>query len=126
MKYYLSRNHYLNNDMDIIDLHDPSRVNRNPDDVKILLDNGDFIQDEFTISQIELRFYQEKIDEKLGPYSLITSFVKTNRGTIEMIYDEGFLGSDALSRAFGFLTTNLGLSALVLRSVISIRGKISD
>ena len=126
MKYYLSRNHYLNNDMDIIDLHDPSRVNRNPDDVKILLDNGDFVQDEFTISQIELRFYQEKIDEKLGPYSLITSFVKTNRGTIEMIYDEGFLGSDALSRAYGFLTTNLGLSALVLRSVISIRGKISD
>ena len=126
MKYYLSRNNYLNNDMDIIDLHDPSRVNRNHDDVKILLDNGDFVQDEFTISQIELRFYQEKIDEKLGPYSLITSFVKTNRGTIEMIYDEGFLGSDALSRAFGFLTTNLGLSALVLRSVISIRGKISD
>ena len=126
MKYYLSRNNYLNNDMDIIDLHDPSRVNRNPDDVKILLDNGNFVQDEFTISQIELRFYQEKIDEKLGPYSLITSFVKTNRGTIEMIYDEGFLGSDALSRAFGFLTTNLGLSALVLRSVISIRGKISD
>ena len=126
MKYYLSRNNYLNNDMDIIDLHDPSRVNRSPDDVKILLDNGNFVQDEFTISQIELRFYQEKIDEKLGPYSLITSFVKTNRGTIEMIYDEGFLGSDALSRAFGFLTTNLGLSALVLRSVISIRGKISD
>ena len=126
MKYYLSRNNYLNNDMDIIDLHDPSRVNRNPDDVKILLDNGNFVQDEFTISQIELRFYQEKIDEKLGPYSLITSFVKTNRGTIEMIYDEGFLGSDALSRAYGFLTTNLGLSALVLRSVISIRGKISD
>ena len=112
--------------MDIIDLHDPSRVNRSPDDVKILLDNGNFVQDEFTISQIELRFYQEKIDEKLGPYSLITSFVKTNRGTIEMIYDEGFLGSDALSRAFGFLTTNLGLSALVLRSVISIRGKIFD
>ena len=126
MKYYLSRNNYLNNDMDIIDLHDPSRVNRSPDDVKILLDNGNFVQDEFTISQIELRFYQEKIDEKLGPYSLITSFVKTNRGTIEMLYDEGFLGSDALSRAFGFLTTNLGLSALVLRSVISIRGKISD
>ena len=126
MKYYLSRNNYLNNDMDIIDLHDPSRVNRNPDDVKTLLENGDFVQDEFSISQIELRFYQEKIDEKLGPYSLITSFVKTNQGTIEMIYDEGFLGSDALSRAYKFLTTNLGLSALVLRSVISIRGKISD
>jgi hypothetical protein len=68
----------------------------------------------------------ERIDQKLGNYSLITSFVRTNKGTIEMIYDEGFLGEDALSRAFTFLTTNLGLSGLVLRSIISIRQKISD
>ena len=112
--------------MDIIDLHDPSRINKNPDKIKFLLQNGNFIQDEFKISDIELRLYLEKIDEKLGPYSLITSFVKTNKGTIEMIYDEGFLGEDALTRAFTFLTTNLGLSGLVLRSVISIRQKISD
>jgi len=112
--------------MDIIDLHDPSRIDKNPDKIKFLLQNGNFIQDEFEISDIELRLYLEKIDEKLGPYSLITSFVKTNKGTIEMIYDEGFLGEDALTRAFTFLTTNLGLSGLVLRSVISIRQKISD
>ncbi len=112
--------------MDIIDLYDPSRVDKNPDEVKFLLQNGNFIQDEFEISDIELRLYLEKKDEKLGNYSLITSFVKTNKGTIEMIYDEGFLGEDALSRAFTFLTTNLGLSGLVLRSVISIRQKISD
>jgi len=112
--------------MDIIDLHDPSRIDKNPDKIKFLLQNGNFIQDEFKISDIELRLYLEKIDEKLGPYSLITSFVKTNKGTIEMIYDEGFLGEDALTRAFTFLTTNLGLSGLVLRSVISIRQKISD
>ena len=112
--------------MDIIDLHNPDRINKNPDDVKFLLENGNFIQDEFKISDIELRLYLEKMDEKLGPYSLITSFVKTNKGTIEMIYDEGFLGEDALTRAFTFLTTNLGLSGLVLRSVISIRQKISD
>ena len=112
--------------MEIIDLHDPSRIDKNPDKIKFLLQNGNFIQDEFEISDIELRLYLEKIDEKLGPYSLITSFVKTNKGTIEMIYDEGFLGEDALTRAFTFLTTNLGLSGLVLRSVISIRQKISD
>jgi len=112
--------------MDIIDLHDPSRIDKNPDKIKFLLQNGNFIQDEFKISDIELRLYLEKIDEKLGPYSLITSFVKTNKGTIEVIYDEGFLGEDALTRAFTFLTTNLGLSGLVLRSVISIRQKISD
>ena len=112
--------------MEIIDLHDPTRVDKNPNEIKFLLENGNFIQDEFEISKIELRLYLEKIDEKLGPYSLITSFVKTNKGTIEMIYDEGFLGEDALSRAFTFLTTNLGLSGLVLRSIISIRQKISD
>ena len=101
--------------MDIIDLHNPDRINKNPDDVKFLLENGNFIQDEFKISDIELRLYVEKTDEKLGAYSLITSYVKTNKGTIEMIYDEGFLGDDALSRAHTFLTTNLGLSGLVLR-----------
>ena len=112
--------------MDIIDLHNPDRINKNPDDVKFLLENGNFILDEFKISDIELRLYVEKTDEKLGAYSLITSYVKTNKGTIEMIYDEGFLGDDALSRAHTFLTTNLGLSGLVLRSIISIRQKISD
>jgi len=112
--------------MEIIDLHDPSRVNRNPDEVKFLLQNGNFIQDEFKIFDIELRLYLEKKDDKLGNHSLITSFVKTDKGTVEMIYDEGFLGEDALSRAFTFLTTNLGLSGLILRSVISIRQKISD
>ena len=112
--------------MDIIDLHDPSRIDKNPDKIKFLLQNGNFVQDEFKIFDIELRLYLEKIDQKLGTYSLITSFVKTDKGTIEMIYDEGFLGDDALSRAFTFLTTNLGLSGLILRSVISIRQKISD
>ena len=112
--------------MDIIDLHDTSRVDKNPNETKFLLQNGNFIQDEFETSDIELRLYLEKIDQKLGAYSLITSFVRTNKGTIEMIYDEGFLGEDALSRAFTFLTTNLGLSGLVLRSIISIRQKISD
>ena len=112
--------------MDIIDLHNPDRINKNPDERKFLLENGNFIQDEFEISDIELRLYLEKIDQKLGAYSLITSFVRTNKGTIEMVYDEGFLGEDALYRAFTFLTTNLGLSGLVLRSIISIRQKISD
>ena len=112
--------------MEIIDLHDPNRVNHKPDDVQNLLEYGNFIQDEFKISKIELRLYSEKIDEKLGIYSLITSFVQTDKGTIEMIYDEGFLGDDALSRAFEFLTNNLGLSALVLRSIISIREKICN
>ena len=110
--------------MRIIDIHDPQRVNKQPDSVQVLLSSGNFVQDEFTISVVELRLYNEKKDGKLGNYSLITSFVDTDKGSIEMIYDEGFRGDDALSRAAKFLTSNLGVSGLILRSVIALREKI--
>ncbi len=109
--------------MTIVDLHDPQRVNRTPDDVKVLLSSGNFIQDNFIISKVELRLYNEKTDEKLGVYSLITSFVETDKGSIEMIYDEGFRGEGPLLRAAEFLTSNLGISGLILRSIISLREK---
>ena len=114
---------YIENILNIIDLHDPKRVNRIPDDVEVLLSFGNFVQDEFKISKVELRLYLEKTDEKLGNYSLITSYVETDKGTVEMIYDEGFRGQDSLKRASAFLTSNLGISGLILRSVISLRGK---
>ena len=110
--------------MDIVDLHDPLRVSRTPDDVKVLLSSGSFMQDEFKISKIELRLYKEKTHGKLGEYSLITSYVETDKGTVEMIYDEGFRGENPMSRAAEFLTSNLGISALVLRSTISLREKL--
>ena len=109
--------------MNVVDLHDPQRVNRNPDDVEVLLSSGNFMQDNFKISKIELRLYVEKTHDKLGEYSLITSFVETDKGTVEMIYDEGFRGEKPLSRAAQFLTSNLGISALVLRSIISLQEK---
>ncbi|MCV0430179.1 hypothetical protein [Nitrosopumilus sp.] len=110
--------------MDIIDLHDPARVNKSPDDVEVLMSSGNFIQDEFVITHVELRLYLERHDEKLGDFSLITSFVKTNHGSIEMIYDEGFRGLYPLKRASEFLISNLGISGLILRSIIVLREKI--
>ena len=107
--------------MIIVDLHDPQRVNKTPDGVEVLLSSGNFVQDGFTISKVELRLYNEKTDEKLGVYSLITSFVETDKGSVEMIYDEGFRGEEPLLRAAEFLTSNLGISGLVLRSIISLR-----
>jgi len=111
--------------MIIVDLHDPQRVNRTPDDVKVLLSSGNFTQDDFVISKVELRLYNERTDEKLGVYSLITSFVETDKGSVEMIYDEGFRGEGPLLRAAEFLTSNLGISGLILRSIISLREKIT-
>ncbi len=111
--------------MNIVDLHDPQRVNKTPDDVKVLFSSGNFVQDDFTISKVELRLYNERTDEKLGNYSLITSFVETDKGSVEMIYDEGFRGEESLSRAVEFLISNLGISGLILRSIISLREKIT-
>ena len=109
--------------MNIIDLHDPLRVDKIPDEVEVLLSSGNFTQDNFVISKVELRLYTERTDEKLGVFSLITSFVETNRGSVEMIYDEGFRGENPLLRASEFLTSNLGISGLVLRSIITLREK---
>ncbi len=109
--------------MIIVDLHDPQRVNKTPDGVEVLLSSGNFVQNGFTISKVELRLYNERTDEKLGVYSLLTSFVETDKGSVEMIYDEGFRGEEPLLRAAQFLTSNLGISGLVLRSIISLREK---
>lgn len=112
--------------MDIIDLHDPSRVNRQPDKVEVLFNSGNFEEQGILVKHVELRLYIEKNDEKLGPFSLITSFVQTDKGSVEMIYDEGFRGNDSLNRAVQFLVSNLGLSALILRSIITLKGHIDD
>ncbi|MFZ8922141.1 MAG: hypothetical protein ACO2Y5_07005 [Nitrosopumilaceae archaeon] len=112
--------------MNIVDLHDPSRVNRQPDQVEVLFNSGDFEEQGFLVKHVELRLYLEKNDEKLGPFSLITSFVQTDKGSVEMIYDEGFRGNDSLGRAVQFLISNLGLSALILRSIITLKGHSTD
>ena len=107
--------------MNIVDLHDPDRVNRTPDAVEVLFSSGNFIQDDFKILKVELRLYSEKVDEKLGVFSLITSFVETDKGSVEMVYDEGFRGDDSLLRAKEFLISDLGISGLILRSVIALQ-----
>ena len=110
--------------MNIVDLHNPQRINRTPDGIEVLFSSGNFVDHEFSVHKVELRLYLEKIDEKLGPYSLITSFVDTDKGSVEMIYDEGFRGEDSLNRTVQFLTANLGLSGLILRSIITLRDQI--
>ncbi|MDH3676987.1 MAG: hypothetical protein OEQ12_01650 [Nitrosopumilus sp.] len=112
--------------MKIIDLANPKRVDRDPDETEVLFSSGDFEEQGFLVNRVELRLYVEKTDKKLGLFSLITSFVQTDKGTIEMIYDEGFRGDDSLSRAARFLTSHLGLSSLILRSIISLKNSISD
>jgi len=112
--------------MKIVDISNPERINRKPDKIIVLLSNGNFSEQGFLIQRIELKLYTEKLDEKLGPYSLITANIETDKGIIEMIYDEGFRGENALEQAAEFVTKNLGISALVLRSIISLKDELKS
>lgn len=111
--------------MKIIDIANPQRVNRLPDDTITLLDGGNFVEQGFVIKKIDLRLFVEKSDQKLGPYSLITALVETDKGAVEMVYDEGFRGQNTLKRTADFVLNNLGLSSIILRSVIALGSKKS-
>ena len=106
--------------MKIIDILNPDRVNRTPDQFVTIFSEQNYSEHGFKIQKVELRLFVEKIDKDLGPYSLITSFVDTDKGSIEMIYDEGYRGINSLESAKEFLVKNLGISGLILRSVIAL------
>ena len=109
--------------MRYIDISNPKRVDRNPDKIIEVLSNDSITESGYVIKNIQLRLYIEKYDEKLGQYSLITSLIETDKGSVEMIYDEGYRGNDALETSSKFLTENLGISGLILRSLIFLDGK---
>ena len=109
--------------MKYIDIADSERVNRHPDKIIQVVSDGTTVENGYKIKNVQLRLYNEKNDEKLGPYSLITSLVETDRGSVEMIYDEGFRGNNALETSSKFLTENFGISGLILRSLIFLDGK---
>ena len=106
-----------------IDISNPKRVDRNPDKIIELLSNGSINEKGYVIKNIQLRLYIEKHDKKLGQYSLITSLVETDKGSVEMIYDQGYRGNNALETSSKFLTENLGISGLILRSLIFLDEK---
>jgi len=109
--------------MRYIDIADPKRVDRSPNKIIRVLSDGTSIENGYKIKNVELRLYTEKNDKKLGSYSLITSLVETDKGSVEMIYDEGFRGNNALETSSKFLAENLGISSLILRSLIFLDGK---
>lgn len=110
--------------MKFIDIANSERINRSPDSIAAVFSKANYSDHGFIIKKVELRLFVEKNDEKLGPYSLITSFVDTDKGSIEMLYDEGYLGENSLEKAREFLISNLGMSGLILRSIISLKSAL--
>ncbi len=106
--------------MKIVDVVEPQRVDRTPDKIIVLMSSGNFTERGYTVKHISLNLYLQNRDPKLGPYSLITVYVETDKGSIETTYDEGFRGEHSLEDASAFLTSHLGLSGLVLRSILQL------
>ena len=110
--------------MKFVDVPDSKRIEREPDSRNVIFSDGKITQDGVEIKQIELLRYKIKTDENLGEYSVITALVDTDQGQIEILYDEGYRGDDALNESTNMLIQNLGLSGLILRSLISLKNKL--
>ena len=110
--------------MRFVDVPNPQQINRKPDNNIVILADGKIMQEDVEIKQIELLEYKIKNDENLGQYSIITALVDTDQGTIEILYDEGYRGDDALNESANMLIQNLGLSGLILRSLISLKNQL--
>ena len=111
--------------MKVIEVVNPERINKAPDKTIVLLSGGKFHEQDHIIKDICLNLYIQEKDEKLGPYSLITAVIETDKGYIEMTYDEGFRGVNALEEAAAFLTSHLGISGLILRSIIQLNQSLN-
>ena len=110
--------------MKIIDVVEPSKIDREPDQIISLIKNGKSTENGFQIQTVEMRSYKQNIDKKLGVFTIITAYVETDNGSIEILYDEGYRGENALKDSVKFLTENLGLSSLILRCTLSLQNKI--
>ena len=110
--------------MKFVDIPDSHRIEREPDSRNLIFADGKIKQEGVEIKQIELLEYKIKIDKKLGTYSIITALVETDHDQIEILYDEGYRGDDALNESATLLIQNLGLSGLILRSLISLKDKL--
>jgi hypothetical protein len=98
---------------------EPERIKGLPTKSAVLL-SGVIQNQGFVIRKIELRQYIERKDVKLGDYSLFTVVVDTDKGAVEMKYDEGFRGADALDLTVKMLMRHVGLSALINRALIAL------
>ena len=110
--------------MKIIDIAEPSKIDRAPDQSTTIIQNGNSIQDGFQIKTLEMRLYNQRKDQSLGTFTIITVYVQTDKGSIEILYDEGYRGETALDDSVKLLTGNLGLSSLIMRCIISLKNKI--
>ena len=102
--------------MNVIDV--PNHIGNVPNDRAIIADET-YIVNGAIIRKVELRRYITGHGAN-GPYSVITAYVQFESDSVEILYDQGYRGEDALDRAARFLRDMMGISGLVLRARISL------
>jgi hypothetical protein len=95
------------------------RISNAPIDKVVLFDGVSLSVDNVSIERVELRQYLEGLDKENGFYSLITVYLKSNRGQIEPMFDEGFKGKDPLPQISLILMRYLGLKSIINRLLIA-------
>lgn len=110
----------------VTDVVEPTRIEKMPDKTIVLISSGNFVEQGYKVKSVHLNLYIQKKDPKLGPYSLMTAYIETDKGSIEMTYDEGFMGENPLEEAAAFLTSHLGISSLILRSILQLENSLQQ
>ena len=110
--------------MKFVDIPDSKRITNGPNNRTVIFSDGKIQQEGVEIQKIELLHYKIKKNNELGDYSIITALINTDQGEIEILYDEGYRGDDPLNEAANMLIQNLGLSGLILRSLISLKNQL--
>ena len=95
------------------------RISGVPIDKAVLFEGVSLLVDNVTIDRVELRQYLENLDQKKGIYSLITVYLKSSKGEMELKFDEGFKGKNPLPEISLSLTKYIGLESLLNRLVLA-------
>jgi hypothetical protein len=102
------------------------RLSKGPLDKVVLFKGVSLSVDKVSIERVELRHYRERLDMDKGFYSLITVYLKSSKGEIELKFDEGFKGNDPLPELSLILMKYTGLESLINRLMIALNEKGND
>jgi hypothetical protein len=95
------------------------RISGAPIDRVVLFDDDSLSVGNISIERVELRQYLEGSDRKNGYYSLITAYLKSSEGEVELKFDEGFKGRKPLPEISLILMRYVGLESLINRLLIA-------
>ena len=96
------------------------RLSKEPIEKVVLFEGVTLSVDKVSIERVELRHYRESLDVRRGFYSLITVYLKSSKGEIELKFDEGFKGNDPLPELSLILMKYVGLESLINRLMIAL------